>query len=149
MARKTLYDEIQGYERKLICDALIRAQGNQAHAGRLLGLRPTTLLAHIRRLGIDVPALCRPSPAAPGVAFLEEVRHYERKLICDALAGAAGNQAAAAKALGLGPTTLHSRIRRLGIDMSAFRRSDTVITGVSPCLQEFAADTGKSYSRRH
>jgi len=139
MARKTLYDEIQGYERKLICDALIRAQGNQAHAGRLLGLRPTTLLAHIRRLGIDVPALCRPSPAAPGVAFLEEVRHYERKLICDALAGAAGNQAAAAKALGLGPTTLHSRIRRLGIDMSAFRRRRSASPNAPSRLPKYAA----------
>ncbi len=43
------------------------------------------------------------------------VERYERQLIQAALAAAAGNQRRAAAALGLLPTTLHEKMKRLGL----------------------------------
>ncbi len=40
---------------------------------------------------------------------------YERRIIESALAAAAGNQRRAAAALGLLPTTLHEKMKRLGL----------------------------------
>jgi DNA-binding NtrC family response regulator len=40
---------------------------------------------------------------------------YERQLIEEALAAAAGNQRRAAAALGVLPTTLHEKMKRLGL----------------------------------
>lgn len=40
---------------------------------------------------------------------------YERRLIESALAAAAGNQRRAAASLGLLPTTLHEKMKRLGL----------------------------------
>jgi DNA-binding NtrC family response regulator len=40
---------------------------------------------------------------------------YERQIIESALAAAAGNQRRAAAALGLLPTTLHEKMKRLGL----------------------------------
>lgn len=40
---------------------------------------------------------------------------YERKIIEAALAAAAGNQRRAASSLGLLPTTLHEKMKRLGL----------------------------------
>ena len=40
---------------------------------------------------------------------------YERQLIQSALAASAGNQRRAAAALGLLPTTLHEKMKRLGL----------------------------------
>jgi DNA-binding NtrC family response regulator len=40
---------------------------------------------------------------------------YERTLILQALAGTSGNQRQAAFALGILPTTLHEKLKRLGI----------------------------------
>jgi DNA-binding NtrC family response regulator len=40
---------------------------------------------------------------------------YERQLILTALAATAGNQRRAAAALGLLPTTLHEKMKRLGL----------------------------------
>jgi two-component system C4-dicarboxylate transport response regulator DctD len=40
---------------------------------------------------------------------------YERQLIESALAAAAGNQRRAAASLGLLPTTLHEKMKRLGL----------------------------------
>jgi DNA-binding NtrC family response regulator len=40
---------------------------------------------------------------------------YERQLIQSALAAASGNQRRAAAALGLLPTTLHEKMKRLGL----------------------------------
>ncbi|MCI0417980.1 MAG: hypothetical protein L0387_42010 [Acidobacteria bacterium] len=55
--------------------------------------------------------------------FFEVVEDYERKLIGDALAQSNGNQARAARMLGLKPTTLNSQIQRLGIDVTLYRQS--------------------------
>jgi transcriptional regulator with GAF, ATPase, and Fis domain len=55
--------------------------------------------------------------------FFEIVEDYERKLIGEALAECNGNQAKAARLLGLKPTTLNSQIQRLRIDVSHYRQT--------------------------
>jgi len=45
----------------------------------------------------------------------EEMRKLEISLICSALSKTAGNQSKAAKLLGIKPTTLHEKIKRLRI----------------------------------
>ena len=40
---------------------------------------------------------------------------YERRIIEEALAAASGNQRRAARALGVLPTTLHEKMKRLGL----------------------------------
>ena len=55
--------------------------------------------------------------------FLQaKLREYEVRLIREALQRARGNQARAARILGLPPTTLASQLRRLGIEAREFRR---------------------------
>ena len=49
------------------------------------------------------------------------VEAYERHIIEDALQAASGNQRRAARALGVLPTTLHEKMKRLGL----LRRADT------------------------
>lgn len=44
-----------------------------------------------------------------------QIDGYERELILDALRTAAGRQRQAARALGILPTTLHEKMKRLGI----------------------------------
>jgi two-component system response regulator HydG len=43
------------------------------------------------------------------------VEAYERQIIEDALQAASGNQRRAARALGVLPTTLHEKMKRLGL----------------------------------
>ena len=45
----------------------------------------------------------------------EMVKEFERQLIEAALAASAGNQRRAAASLGLLPTTLHEKMKRLGL----------------------------------
>lgn len=49
-----LDSEMDAFEAALIRDALIKAKGNQRDAAKLLGIKPTTLNAKIKRLGITV-----------------------------------------------------------------------------------------------
>lgn len=46
--------EIDAFEASLIRDALIKSKGNQRDAARLLSVKPTTLNAKMKRLGITV-----------------------------------------------------------------------------------------------
>ena len=46
--------EIDAFETSLIRDALIKSKGNQRDASKLLGIKPTTLNAKMKRLGITV-----------------------------------------------------------------------------------------------
>jgi two-component system, NtrC family, response regulator HydG len=48
------------------------------------------------------------------------VESYERRVIEEALRGAGGNQRRAARVLGVLPTTLHEKMKRLGL----LRRTD-------------------------
>jgi len=50
------------------------------------------------------------------------VLDYERRLIMAALSAADGHQRRAAQALGLLPTTLHEKMKRLGIPTAAAPR---------------------------
>ena len=45
---------------------------------------------------------------------------YERRIIASALAATAGNQRRAAASLGLLPTTLHEKMKRLGLRADPF-----------------------------
>ena len=51
------------------------------------------------------------------------VLDYERRLILAALAASEGHQRRAAQSLGLLPTTLHEKMKRLGIPTAASPRS--------------------------
>lgn len=48
----SLRELVEAYERRLILEALARAQGNQRRAAAELGCLPTTLNEKMRRLGL-------------------------------------------------------------------------------------------------
>ncbi|HVR71822.1 MAG TPA: helix-turn-helix domain-containing protein [Vicinamibacteria bacterium] len=50
-----------------------------------------------------------------GFNLQDQVREYERNLIVNALAAAGGHQRRAAAALGIRPTTLNEKMKRLGL----------------------------------
>jgi DNA-binding NtrC family response regulator len=50
----SLDNELDAFEASLIRDALIKSKGNQRDAARLLKIKPTTLSAKMKRLGITV-----------------------------------------------------------------------------------------------
>jgi DNA-binding NtrC family response regulator len=54
-------------------------------------------------------------PRIPRVTLKDLVDAYERGLIEAALRAASGNQRRAAEALGVLPTTLHEKMKRLGL----------------------------------
>ena len=49
-----LDSEIDAFEAALIRDALVKSKGNQRDAAKLLSIKPTTLNAKMKRLGITV-----------------------------------------------------------------------------------------------
>ena len=53
--------------------------------------------------------------AAPRASLKTLVEEYEKGIIVQALRSAAGNQRRAARALGILPTTLHEKMKRLGL----------------------------------
>jgi DNA-binding NtrC family response regulator len=55
------------------------------------------------------------NPSIGGSKLKELVDAYERRLIESALADTGGNQRRAAASLGLLPTTLHEKMKRLGL----------------------------------
>jgi DNA-binding NtrC family response regulator len=57
------------------------------------------------------------------VDYYKKVEAFERRVISEALQESRGNQAQAARLLGLAPTTLSSQLRRLGIQVRDFKRS--------------------------
>jgi transcriptional regulator with GAF, ATPase, and Fis domain len=58
--------------------------------------------------------------------YYAKLRQFETELINEALRRARGNQAQAARMLGLAPTTLSSQLRRLGIQAKTFKRRDLI-----------------------
>jgi two-component system response regulator PilR (NtrC family) len=50
-----------------------------------------------------------------GFNLQDQLRRYERDLIVNALAAAGGHQRRAAAALGIRPTTLNEKMKRLGL----------------------------------
>ena len=63
----------------------------------------------------------------PTLKYLVEA--YERHVIEDALRATGGNQRRAARALGVLPTTLHEKMKRLGMVRQA-RASHAAVTGL-------------------
>ena len=55
----------------------------------------------------------------PGLSLGEAVASYERRLIKEALARSAGVQRQAARLLGIRPTTLNEKLKRLGLRITA------------------------------
>jgi DNA-binding NtrC family response regulator len=60
-----------------------------------------------------------PLPETPG-DLRSRLLAYERGLISEALAETGGNQRRAARRLGILPTTLHEKMKRLGLRAEAF-----------------------------
>jgi transcriptional regulator with GAF, ATPase, and Fis domain len=58
--------------------------------------------------------------------YYDRIRQFETELISEALSRARGNQAQAARMLGLPPTTLSSQLRRLGIQARSFKQRDPI-----------------------
>ena len=58
------------------------------------------------------------------MSYYERVRQFETELITEALRQSRGNQAKAARMLGLAATTLASQIQRLGIQARDFKGRD-------------------------
>ncbi len=56
--------------------------------------------------------------------FYRKVKAFEAEFIRDALLRTRGNQAQAARILGLSPTTLSSQLRRLGIRVRDFKNQE-------------------------
>jgi DNA-binding NtrC family response regulator len=61
----------------------------------------------------------KPALDVESASLKARLEEYERSLIRGALSATGGNQRQAARRLGILPTTLHAKIRRLGIARSA------------------------------
>jgi DNA-binding NtrC family response regulator len=66
------------------------------------------------------------------LSLKELLETYERQLILTALTATAGNQRRAAASLGLLPTTLHEKMKRLGLFRSALAPSEAVPAPAEP-----------------
>jgi DNA-binding NtrC family response regulator len=55
------------------------------------------------------------TPFSPAANLKDLVAQYERRLILEALEAARGNQRQAARTLGVLPTTLNEKMKRLGL----------------------------------
>ncbi|MDD4013326.1 MAG: helix-turn-helix domain-containing protein [Candidatus Omnitrophica bacterium] len=56
-----------------------------------------------------------------GEVYDKVITGTERKLLVNALKASFGNQSIAAKLLGINRNTLHSKVKKLGIDVSGFK----------------------------
>ena len=77
---------------------------------KLLKVLTLTLLRELEGVGIE------PSRTAEKFDLQTEVQHFEAELIRSALIMTGGRQRRAAKLLGMKVTTLHSKIRRYGLN---------------------------------
>lgn len=59
-----------------------------------------------------------------GINWQEEIRQFEKTIVCSALRKTGGVQRRAAKLLGLKVNTLNTMIKRYGIDVASFRIAD-------------------------
>jgi len=51
-----LKDELRKYEHDLVCAALLITKGHLGRAGKVLGVKTSTMSEKVRRLGIDISA---------------------------------------------------------------------------------------------
>jgi DNA-binding NtrC family response regulator len=99
----------------------VRELANVIERGVVLGEGPELALHHLPARILHVE---RPMPTDQ-VCYHDAINTYRRDLVMRALAGAHGNRAAAAKALGLHRTHLMKLIKALGISEPASSRSVT------------------------
>lgn len=66
----------------------------------------------------DVPA--QALDLSGGISLYEEVRRYERQLICAALTHTMGHQLKAARLLGVKATTLNAKLKQYGISARSY-----------------------------
>jgi DNA-binding NtrC family response regulator len=72
--------------------------------------------ALITEAGRGTLGVAEARPAAPSGADLKSlVNEYERQLILSALGATRGHQRRAARCLGISPSSLHEKMKRLGI----------------------------------
>jgi len=110
------------------------------HEGMLLGQLASLLKFKVKRLEestAEVMAATRRLEQArvsdmqtraldvlQGISLHEEVRRYERELICAALAHTMGHQLKAARLLGVKATTLNAKIKQYGILARSYQTTD-------------------------
>ena len=88
----------------------------RAAAGRPPGAAVVVESAHVDSSAPAAPAAgSAPVPAAPGKPLREQVEEFQRRLIHEAVGRNGGNQAAAARELGMHRANLHHLARRLGV----------------------------------
>ena len=93
------------------------------------GSRLEALRELARQLSMEVEAIGRTRPDLESpVDYYQEVQRFEIDLIQSALRRTRGHQAQAAKLLGIGATTLNSKIKTFGIDLPFGRGSVTETT---------------------
>jgi integrase/DNA-binding protein Fis len=98
-------------QRDVILNALQMAKGNRREAAKLLGISASTLWSRLFEYGITT-RVRRLSPIAPGELTGGE---GEREAIETALAQVQGDRHAAAKLLGVSPSTLWTRLHQFGM----------------------------------
>lgn len=100
----------------------VSARFNESIEGRVIGLASEVMMSNdriSRIVGFDRLGSMAIDPLSdPSVGLHEAVRCFEHFFILKALKATAGNQKKAAELLGLKHTTLHAKIRRLGIDVA-------------------------------
>ena len=93
--------------------------GRLLAAYRSLEARHAELVRHVLELAAEMGEPLPPAPvgarADEPCGFAERVTAYEKTLIAEALARADGCQRRAAALLGLQATTLHEKLKRLGL----------------------------------
>lgn len=97
---------------------------------KLLKVLTLTLLRELEGVG------AKPNRVADEFNLQNEVEHFEAELIRSALIMTGGRQRRAAKLLGMKVTTLHSKIRRYGLNASIAPHSDHATSGEEPTAVE-------------
>jgi DNA-binding protein Fis len=98
---------------------------------KLLKVLTLTLLRELEGVG------AKPNRVTDEFNLQNEVEHFEAELIRSALIMTGGRQRRAAKLLGMKVTTLHSKIRRYGLNAGiAVQHSDHLTSGEEPTAVE-------------
>jgi len=138
---------LRQYERELVVSALEASRRNHARPPRAtLDTLPDRLNRGIKRLelaAVEVKTavsdlaknlkrrleasdrqLVGPGNEGPAKTLKARIEEYERELVVSALEACGMNQVLAAEALGVGPTTLSEKMKRLGLRHSVRRRAE-------------------------
>ena len=127
----TLSDEVRRFESELIRNALTVTHGKQRRAAHLLGMNATTLNTKLKRLDSECGQVSGGRLTTPvsesealdeglDLGHAEAMQQFEVDLLKRALKRSGGNQTKAARVLGIPVSTLNTKIKKFGIDISAF-----------------------------